>query len=137
MPRSAASSNAYLDALVVRAASVVVLYVNSTRDLASAEGNDAADGIVGRYAYGYAISWHHLDSKATHTAAQLCKHLVALVTLDAIQTAAVDRHDRALHVNEIILAQLLSFPIKDCAIATDALANSSVGSAYRRFNLTS
>jgi hypothetical protein len=40
---------------------------------------------------------------------------VSLVALDAIQTAAVDRHDRALHVNQIILAQLLPFPIKDCA----------------------
>jgi hypothetical protein len=28
----------------------------------------------------------------------------------------VNRHDRALHVNQIILAQVLSFPIKDCAI---------------------
>jgi hypothetical protein len=41
---------------------------------------------------------------------------VSLVALHAIKTAAVNRHDRALHVNQIILAQLLPFPIKDCAI---------------------
>jgi hypothetical protein len=40
---------------------------------------------------------------------------VSLVALHAIEPAAVDRHDRALHVNQIILAQLLPFPIKDCA----------------------
>jgi hypothetical protein len=28
------------------------------------------------------------------------------------RTAAVDRHDRALHINQIILAQLLSFQSK-------------------------
>jgi hypothetical protein len=51
---------------------------------------------------------------------------VALVTLDAVKPATVYRHDRALHVNQIILAQLLSFPIKDCAIRPACLANSSV-----------
>jgi hypothetical protein len=86
------------------------------RDLASAEGDDASDGIVRRDADGDSIAWHHLDSKAAHAAAQLGKHLVALVTLHAIKPAAVNRHDRTLHVNQIILAQVLSFPIKDCAI---------------------
>jgi hypothetical protein len=85
------------------------------RDLASAEGDDASDGIVRGNADRDSISWHHLDSKAAHAAAQLGKHLVALVTLHAIKPAAVHRHDRALHVYQIILAQLLSFPIKDCA----------------------
>ena len=75
-----------------------MLYVNSMRDLASAEGNDAADGIVGRYAYGHAISRHHLDSKAAHPAAQLRKRLVTLIALHAVKTATVNRHDRALHV---------------------------------------
>jgi hypothetical protein len=85
------------------------------RNLASAEGDDAANRIVGRYAYRDAISGHHLDSKAAHPAAQLGKHLVALVALHSIQPTAMDRHNRALHVDQIILAQLLSFPIKDCA----------------------
>jgi hypothetical protein len=40
---------------------------------------------------------------------------VALVTLHPIQAAAVHRHDGALHINQIILAQALSFPNKDCA----------------------
>ena len=83
--------------------------------LACAEGDDAPDRVVRRNAYGHAISRHHLDSKAAHPAAQLGKHLVTLVTLDAVKTPAVNRHDRALHVNQIILAQLLPFPIKDCA----------------------
>jgi hypothetical protein len=37
---------------------------------------------------------------------------VTLVALHTIQTAAVNRHDRALHVYQIILAQLLSFQSK-------------------------
>jgi hypothetical protein len=94
-----------------------VLNENSKSDLASAEGDDASYGIVRRDAYRYPIPWHHLDSKATHSAAQLRKHLMALVTLHAIKPAAVNRHDRTLHVDQIVLAQLLSFPIKDCAIS--------------------
>jgi hypothetical protein len=86
------------------------------RGLASAEGDDASDRIVGRYADGHTVAWHHLDSKTAHTAAQLGKDLVALIALHAVKTATVYRHDRSLHVNQIILAQLLSFPIKDCAI---------------------
>ena len=83
--------------------------------LASAEGDDAPDRVVRRNAHSHAVPRHHLDSKAAHPAAQLGKHLVSLVALHAIKPAAVDRHDRALHVNQIILAQLLPFPIKDCA----------------------
>jgi hypothetical protein len=37
---------------------------------------------------------------------------VALVALHAVKTAAVDRNDCALHINQIILAQLLSFQSK-------------------------
>jgi hypothetical protein len=81
-------------------------------DLASAEGDDASDGVVRGDSNGDSIAWHHLDSKAAHTAAQLSKYLVALVTLHAIEPAAMNRHDRALHVNQIILAQLLSFQSK-------------------------
>jgi hypothetical protein len=40
---------------------------------------------------------------------------MALVALHAVQTATVDRNHGALHIDEIILAQVLSFPIKDCA----------------------
>src|SRR3990170_602894 len=81
-------------------------------DLASSEGDDASDGIVGGDSNGDSIARHHLDSEAAHAAAQLGKYLVTLVTLHAIESAAVNRHDRALHVNQIILAQLLSFQSK-------------------------
>jgi len=98
--KTARRQDADLDALVVRAAFVAVLYVNSKSwFLASAEGNDAPDRIVGRNANGYAIARHHLDSEAAHAAAQLCKHFVALIALHAVKTAAMNRHDRALHVN--------------------------------------
>ena len=81
-------------------------------DLASSEGDDASDGIVGGDSNGDAIARYHLDSETAHAAAQLGKYLVTLVTLHAIESAAVNRHDRALHVNQIILAQLLSFQSK-------------------------
>jgi hypothetical protein len=32
------------------------------------------------------------------------------VALHAVKTAAVDRHDRALHINQIVLAQSASIP---------------------------
>jgi hypothetical protein len=37
---------------------------------------------------------------------------MSLVDLDPVQTAAVDRHNGPLHINQIILAQLLSFQSK-------------------------
>jgi hypothetical protein len=37
---------------------------------------------------------------------------VALVALHAVKPAAVDGYDCALHINQIILAQLLSFQSK-------------------------
>jgi hypothetical protein len=37
---------------------------------------------------------------------------VTLVALHAIKTAAVNRHDCALHIDQIILAQVLSFQPK-------------------------
>ena len=94
--------------------------------LASAEGDDAADGVVRRNADGHAITGNDLDSEAAHPAAELREYLMSLVALHAIQPAAVNRHDGTLHINQIILAQLLSFPIKDCAISQTILANSSV-----------
>src|SRR5258708_24684083 len=75
---------------------------------ASAEGDDAADGIVGRDANRHPVPWNHLDPEAAHPAAQLCEYLVTLVALNAIKTSAVDRHDRTLHINQIVLAQMLS-----------------------------
>ena len=85
-----------------------VLYGNP-RVLASAEGDDAADGVVRRNADGHAITGNDLDSEAAHPAAELREYLMSLVALHAIQPAAVNRHDGTLHINQIILAQLLSF----------------------------
>ena len=76
--------------------------------LTSAEGDDAANGIVRRDADGHPIARNHLDPEAAHTAAQLREDFMALVTLHAIETAAVDRHDSTLHINQIVLAQMLS-----------------------------
>jgi hypothetical protein len=78
--------------------------------LACAEGDDAPDRIVRRDANGHAISWDYLYAEAAHSAAELGQHFVACVALHAVQTAAVDRHHGALHINEIILAQLLARP---------------------------
>ena len=78
--------------------------------LASPEGDDAPDGIVRRHADGHAISGDDLDAEAAHAAAQLGQDLVAGVALHAVQPAAVDRYDGALHVNEIVLAQSASNP---------------------------
>ena len=97
------------------ASRMVVLCGNSNRSSASAEGDDAANGVVRRDADGHPVTRNDFDPEAAHPAAELREHLVALVALDAIQAAAVDRHDRALHIYQIILAQLLSFPIKECA----------------------
>ena len=79
---------------------------------ASAEGDDAANGIVGGDADGHAISGYDLDSEAAHTAAQLRKYLVSLVALHTVKAATVHSHNRALHINQIVLAQTLSFLIQ-------------------------
>jgi hypothetical protein len=76
---------------------------------ASAEGDDAADRVVRGDTHRDAIARNHLDSEAAHAAAELCEHFVALVALHAVKTAAVDGYDRALHIYQIILAQILSF----------------------------
>ena len=73
--------------------------------LASPEGDDAADWIVRRHANGHAIAGHDLDAEAAHAAAQLCQHFVTGITLHAVESAAVHCDDRALHVDEIVLAQ--------------------------------
>jgi hypothetical protein len=78
--------------------------------LARAKGDDAPDWIVRRNADGHAISWNHLDAKAAHPAAELGENLVAGIALHAVETAAMNRHHRALHVYEIVLAQPASNP---------------------------
>ena len=99
---------------------------------ASAEGDDAANGIVRRDTDGYSIAWNHLDPEAAHPAAELSQNLVALVAMHSVETTAVDRHDRALHIYQIILAQLLSFPIKECATFCRAMQTAcSVGNGRR------
>jgi hypothetical protein len=82
--------------------------------LASAEGDDAPDGVVRRDTDGDSISGYNLDSEATHSAAQLGQHFVARVALHTVQAAAMDRHDRALHIDEIVLAQMASVPFRGC-----------------------
>jgi hypothetical protein len=79
--------------------------VGAQNGLTSAEGDDAANGVVGGYADGHAISRNHFDSKAPHPPAQLRQHLVAGVALHAIQAARVHGDHRSLHVNQIVLAQ--------------------------------
>jgi hypothetical protein len=78
--------------------------------LACAEGDDAPNGIVRRHSDGNAIARDYLDAEAAHSAAELGQHFVAGVALHAVKTAAMDRNHGALHINEIILAQLLARP---------------------------
>ena len=61
---------------------------------AHAEGDDAAGGIVRRYADGDAVARHHLDAEPPHAPAQLRKHFLARVTLHAIEPAGADDHER-------------------------------------------
>ena len=75
-------------------------------ELASAECDDAADGIVRRYTDGHPVPGDHLDAEAAHPAAQLGQHFVARIHLHAIQAAAVNGYHRALNINEVILAQI-------------------------------
>ena len=76
--------------------------------LACTERDDAPDGIVRRDADGNAIARNDLDAEAAHAPTQLSEHLVTGVALHAVKTAAVHRDHGALHVNQIVLAQLLA-----------------------------
>jgi hypothetical protein len=67
--------------------------------LSCAEGNDAADGIVGRDANRHAVTGDNLDAEAPHPAAQLGEYLVAGITLHSIQAAGMYCHHRSLHVD--------------------------------------
>src|SRR5438034_9230196 len=80
--------------------------------LAGPEGDDAADRIVRRNSHGDASPRDHLDAKPPHSAAELCQHFMASVALHAIEPAAVHRDYGTLHVDKIILAQLLACPFR-------------------------
>jgi hypothetical protein len=75
--------------------------------LSRPEGDDAADRVVWRYTDSHAITWNNFDSEAAHTAAQLREDFVSRITLHAIETAGVDGHDGALHVDQIVFTQYL------------------------------
>ena len=81
-PRPAAARWA---AAACRCAVMNAWSVFSTRSLTCAEGDDAADRIVGRDADGHAVAGHDLDAEAAHPAAQLRQHFVAGVALHAVQ----------------------------------------------------
>lgn len=74
--------------------------------LTRAEGDDAADRIVGGDADRDPVTRDHLDAEAPHAAAQLRQDLVARVYLHAIQPAAVDGNYGALNVNQVVLTQM-------------------------------
>ena len=87
--------------------------------LARAECDDAPDGVVRRNADGHSIARNDFDTEAAHSAAELGQHFVAGVTLHAVKPSAMHGYDGALHVNQIILAQLLANPfIQDNYYAT-------------------
>ena len=77
--------------------------------IASPEGEEAADRVGGRDADGDSITWNDFDSEATHTAAQLCEYFVSSIALHAIEAARVDSHDSALHVDQIVFTQYSSY----------------------------
>ncbi len=80
----------------------MVLRVNR---LTSAEGDDAADRIVGGNADGHAITGDDLDSEAAHPAAQLRQHFVAGIALHSIQPAGMNGDHGALHINQVVFTQ--------------------------------
>src|SRR5687768_11236210 len=53
--------------------------------LSGAEGDDAADRIVGRDPDGHAVARHDLDAKSPHPAAQLRQHFVSGVALHTVE----------------------------------------------------
>ena len=88
------------------------LYSSSNCWLACPEGDDAADWIVRRNADRDAIPGNHLDAEAAHSAAELGQNFVSGIALHAVKTAAVHRDNSALHVDEVVLTQLLANPFK-------------------------
>ena len=93
-------------------------------ELASSEGDDAANRIVRRNADGHAIPGNHFDAKAAHSAAELGQDLVARIDLHPIQAAAMNGNHGALNINEVILAQIC------CPFILSSIAGLSPGT-YR------
>ena len=89
-----------------------VFRLSGNSKLACAEGDDAADGVVGRHANGNPIPWHDLDPEPAHSPAELGKHLVSRIRLHPVQPAAVDSDDCALDIDQIVLTQTFSLPFK-------------------------
>jgi hypothetical protein len=106
-----------------------------TIQLPRAEGDDSADGIVGRHANGHAISGYDLDSKTTHPAAQLCEDFMSRIALHAVKPARVHRDYRALHVNQIVFAQkarpfsFLAMSVPQHAIGRKSLDHNNLGAS--------
>jgi hypothetical protein len=73
--------------------------------LSRAEGDDAANRIVGGDTHRDAIAWHHFDTEAAHAAAQLSEYFVSCIALHAVESAGVHRDHCSLHVNQIVFAQ--------------------------------
>jgi hypothetical protein len=80
-------------------------YSESTWSTCS-ERDDAANRIVRRDTDGHAVAWNNFDAEAAHAAAQLRQHLVPGVALHAIKTPGMNRDYRALHVYQIVFAQI-------------------------------
>ncbi len=75
--------------------------------LPRSEGDDPADRVVRGNPHRDSIAWHHLDPETAHSPAQLRQYFVAAIDLNAIQPSAVHRHDRPLHIYEVVFAQKL------------------------------
>ena len=84
--------------------------------LASSEGDDAPDRVVGRNTHGDPIARDDLNAEAAHPAAQLGQYFMAGIHLHAIQPAAMHGNHGALDINEIVLAQIRR-PLKRSSIA--------------------
>src|SRR5215468_8216273 len=106
-PRTAARTPAESP---VRMTSVGCIGVQTVSWLARPERNDAPNRVIRRDADRDAIARNHLDAEAAHATAELGQHFVAGVALHAVKSAAVDGYNRPLHVNQIVLAQMLAFP---------------------------
>ena len=81
--------------------------------LAGAERDDAPDRVVRRNADGHSIAGNDLDTEAAHSTTELGQHLVASVTLHPVEPATVHGDDGALHVDQVVLAQI-SLAVLSC-----------------------
>jgi len=77
--------------------------------LARAEGDDAADRVVGRDAHRNPIARHDFYAEPPHAATELGKYLVAGIALHTVEPTAVHRDDGTLNVDQIVLTQSMSF----------------------------